>query len=539
MSTVSDIADEYVERSAALDPAMATAAGIAGYDAELTDWSPVGIDARADLERQTLAALDRAPVEDDRDRITADVLRERLLVSLDAHDADEDLRALRPIGSPVDAARMVFDLMPRETEDDWATITARLDQVPRALAGFTEALRLGLDRGKPAARRQALACAAQARAWSEGFFASLAASYHGAAAAALTDAATRAASAYRELASFLTDEYAPAASEVDGVGSERYRTWARASLGETIDIGDTYRWGIEELARIEGEMAVAAGRVLPGATIREAFDYLETEPSLGIEGEEPFREWLQALMDATIESLDGTVFDISPSIRRVEAMIAPPGGAAAMYYTAPSEDLSRPGRTWYPTLGRTWFPLWGEASTAYHEGVPGHHLQVASLRLEEGLSRYQRNMFVSGHGEGWALYAERLMDELGYFQQPHFYLGYLRAQAFRAMRVVVDIGVHTDQVPPPGAGRRWTYETALAFVLEHGWEPEAFLHSEVDRYLGWPAQAISYKVGERVWLGLRADARRSDPSFDLTTWHRRALALGPMGLDQLRHELAV
>jgi uncharacterized protein (DUF885 family) len=278
VSAVSDIADGYVERSAALDPAMATAAGIAGYDAELTDWSPVGIDARADLERQTLTALDRAPVEDDRDRITADVLRERLLVSLDAHAADEDLRALRPIGSPVDAARMVFDLMSRETEDDWATIRARLDQVPRALAGFTESLRLGLDRGKPAARRQALACAAQARAWSEGFFASFPASYHGPASGALTDAAARAASAYRELASFLTHEYAPAASEVDGVGPERYKTWARGSLGETIDIGDTYRWGIEELARIEGEMAVAAGRVVPGATIREAFDYLESEP---------------------------------------------------------------------------------------------------------------------------------------------------------------------------------------------------------------------------------------------------------------------
>ncbi|HVM67798.1 MAG TPA: DUF885 domain-containing protein, partial [Acidimicrobiales bacterium] len=356
--------------------------------------------------------------------------------------------------------------------------------------------------------------------------------------ARLADAAARAAAAYGALAVFLTDEYAPAASTQDAVGPDRYALAARESLGAEIDVAETYRWGIEELGRLERELAAAAQRVLPGASVQDAFTHLNTAPSLGIEGAEPFRHWLQDLMDATVESLDGSAFDIPAPLQRVEAMLAPPGGAAAMYYTAPSEDLSRPGRTWYPTLGRTWFPLWGEVSVAYHEGVPGHHLQVGGLRAEPGLTRYQRTTFLSGHGEGWALYAERLMHELGYLEQPHYYLGYLRAQAFRAMRVVVDIGAHTGQRPPPGAGGAWTYATVLAFVLAHGWMPEPLLRSEVDRYLGWPGQAISYKVGERVWLECREAAARQ-PGFDLPAWHQRALSLGPLGLDQLRRELAV
>ena len=146
---------------------------------------------------------------------------------------------------------------------------------------------------------------------------------------------------------------------------------------------------------------------------------------------------------------------MAPSdIKRVEAMIAPRGGAAAMYYTRPSEDLKRPGRTWYPTLGKTRFPLWGEVSTAYHEGVPGHHLQLAQfVYLAKTLSRFQRvAASVPGISEGWALYAERLMGELGYFDNPDYELGMLRAQAFRAMRVIVDIGGHLQLEIPRQRG---------------------------------------------------------------------------------------
>ncbi|HJN92418.1 MAG TPA: DUF885 domain-containing protein, partial [Dehalococcoidia bacterium] len=246
----------------------------------------------------------------------------------------------------------------------------------------------------------------------------------------------------------------------------------------------------------------------------------------------------------TIASFDGVHFDIPEPVKTIEAMIAPPGGALAMYYTGPSEDFSRPGRTWYPTGGKTRFPLWSEVSVAYHEGVPGHHLQIAQVRyLGESLSRYQRLLAgTSGYVEGWALYAERLMGELGYLENPDYYMGLLSSQALRAVRVVIDIGMHLElDIPerePHHRGETWTPELALPFLIERSFFPEKMLASEVDRYLGFPGQAISYKVGERVWLAARDAARhRAGDEFDLKAWHTRALNLGPMGLAQMEREM--
>jgi uncharacterized protein (DUF885 family) len=169
---------------------------------------------------------------------------------------------------------------------------------------------------------------------------------------------------------------------------------------------------------------------------------------------------------------------------------------------------------------------------------------VAQVRFRsDRLNRFQRlASFTSGHGEGWALYAERLMDELGYLENPAFELGMLSAQAMRAVRVVVDIGMHLELAIPAGEryhpGERWTPELALPFVIERSCFPADFMASEVDRYLGLPGQAISYKVGERVWLDARRDAAaRHGAAFNLKDFHRYALDLGGMGLDQLTREL--
>ncbi|MGA1419452.1 MAG: DUF885 domain-containing protein, partial [Ilumatobacteraceae bacterium] len=219
-------------------------------------------------------------------------------------------------------------------------------------------------------------------------------------------------------------------------------------------------------------------------------------------------------------------------------------GAAAQYYMPPSEDLTRAGSTWYPANGRTRFPLWSEPTTAYHEGVPGHHLQIGTAIVNrEKLSRFQRNEFVSGHGEGWALYAERLMDEFGFLNRPEYRLGFLYAQAFRAARVVVDIGMHCEKKIPKDwgshAGETWNPELALEFLSARSSNDEAFNKSEIDRYLGWPAQAISYKLGERVWLRLRDEAKaKHGASFDLRAWHTYALDLGNLGLELFTQEMA-
>jgi uncharacterized protein (DUF885 family) len=408
-----------------------------------------------------------------------------------------------------------------------------------------------LQRKVVAARRQALSCASQAESWAgsddgRGYFGRMVAGYGGTDAQLTRDLAATAAEAdasYGELAVFLHESYAPMASEVDAVGRERYALGSRECNGLAVDPEATYAWGFEELHRVEAEMAAAADELRPGAGVAEAIELLESDPERSIEGAEAFREWNQAFLDETIAVLDGTHFDIAEPVKRVQAMLAPPGGAAAMYYTGPSKDFSRPGRTWYPTMGRTRFPLWVEASTAYHEGAPGHHLQIATIRwLGDRLPPFQQEIGTSGQTEGWALYAERLMGELGFLDDPGYRLGMLAAHAFRAARVVVDIGLHHGFSIPAGESyhpsEQWTPELAVPFMGRASGRTPEFAASEVDRYLGWPGQAISYKVGERAWLETREAARRRLGSgFDLKEFHRQAFELGLVGLTELRREL--
>jgi hypothetical protein len=376
-------------------------------------------------------------------------------------------------------------------------------------------------------------------------FVESAASVKGAPIERLREVAKDASRALGETSDYLINEYAPLADLRDGVGPDRHALARRRFMGMSVEAKDAYEWGWGEVRRIDTEMARVAQQIQPGATLDEVRHLLDTDPARSIHGEEGLRDWLQQLMDEAMDFLiSNNHFEIPQSIRRVEAMISPPGGAAAMYYTGPSEDLSRPGRTWYPTNGRTVFPRWSEPTTAYHEGVPGHHLQVAIATINsEKLSRFQRNTFVSGHGEGWALYAERLMDEFGFLANPEYRLGYLYAQAFRAARVVIDIGIHCGFAIPQDsgwhAGESWTPELMLEFLSARSSSDDEFNRSEINRYLGWPGQAISYKLGERVWLDLRDDAKKKHGgSFDLRKWHAHGLDLGNLGLDLLKSEMA-
>ena len=552
-SPVYSLSDDYINKVAELDPAAATYMGIAGHDHEMTDFSPAGHDARANNDRQTLAHLNALDSSASSDRLAAGVLRESLEISGAEYDANEHLVSIRVLAGDVDAARAIFDLMPTDTAEQWSVIAERMSKVPQAFAGMRESWKLGLDRGVKAQRRQVLASSEQLATWAgrkdaPAFFeqfAESAAAVPGAPLEQLRKAAKNASQALGETADFLTNDYAPQADVRDGVGPERHALARRRFMGMKVEARDAYEWGWAEVQRIDAEMERVAKEILPGATLAEVRHFLDTDPSRSIQGEGALRDWLQELMDDAMSFLiDNNHFSIPDSIRTVEAMISPPGGAAAMYYTGPSEDLSRPGRTWYPTNGRTVFPRWSEPTTAYHEGVPGHHLQVAIATINsEKLSRFQRNTFVSGHGEGWALYAERLMDEFGFLENPEYRLGYLYAQAFRAARIVIDTGIHCGFAIPQSSswhpGEQWTPELMFEFLSAHSSSDDEFNRSEINRYLGWPGQAISYKLGERVWLDLRDDAKKKyGAEFDLRKWHAHALDLGNLGLDLLKSEMA-
>ena len=510
MTRIAEIADDFVERFCALNPIAATALGVPGHDAEWGDFSPLGSERGAALAQETIASLEGAEVEDDRDRIARDALLERLRSQLELHEAGEEFRALNILASPLQRIRGVFDLMPRDSEEAWRKISARLHALPEALAQYRATLNEGIERGLTSTQRQARECALQAEVWSgqrEGqpaYFSMAIAAFDQAGAPGgeslrreLEQGAQAAIDAYADAGRWLSEHYVPRAEEHDPSGPDRYRLALSLFLGTEIDLDETYAWGWSELSRIEREFAETAERIQPGASLDAVIELLETDPECAIEGVDEFRRWMQELQDRTMAELNGTHFDIPEPVQRIEALIAPPGGPLAMYYTGPSEDFSRPGRTWYPTGGKTRFPTWGEVAIAYHEGVPGHHLQIGMTRyLKNVLTRPQRLMMTgtSGYSEGWGLYAERLMAELGYLEDPASYLGLLRSQALRSARVVVDIGLHLEKTIPDDdafhPGETWTPELAHKFLVTRSRWPADFLASEVTRYLGVPAQAI-------------------------------------------------
>jgi uncharacterized protein (DUF885 family) len=559
-TTPRQVADRYVEAVSDLDPIIGTMLGNRPGDDRLPDPGPEGIEADAELARGTLAELDRVLAEDpalDEDpveRRCARLLRERLSAELAVHEAGESYRSLSNLFSPIHTIRQVFSLMPAAGEDDWAVIGRRLARVPEAYRGYRAALEEGARRGLFVAPRQVSTVVGQLGEWLDGpYFAGFVASGPDALRGELDAAARAADGAVAEIRDFLRDTYLPKAQGTpDAVGRERYalaaRRWNGSDLGDGDRLEEAYRWGWAEHQRILAEQRIEAEKVLPGATPIEAMRWLD-ENGPAVDGVEAIRQRLQAMMDEAMDALDGTHFDLAPPVRRVEAMIAPPGSAAAPYYTRPSHDLSRPGRTWLPTLGRERFPLWDLVSTWYHEGVPGHHLQLAQWAYVSGrLSTYQTSLgSVGANVEGWALYAERLMDELGFLTDAGARLGYLDAQQMRAVRVVVDIGMHLGLPIPDDAegavaghrGKPWTPELARAFFGENSGRDAAFLDSELVRYLGIPGQAISYKLGERAWLAGREGARQArGADFDLKGWHMAALSQGSLGLDDLTAELA-
>jgi uncharacterized protein (DUF885 family) len=550
--TIDQISNDLVRHYAALSPLMAVYLGLPS-ERLLDDLSPDGLADQAQLAKSTLAAAAQQPFDTERERVAADVLSERLQLSVDRYEAGDFHSALNVIASPVQDLRMLFDLLPKESDDHYADVAARMRALPEAFAGYKESLRAGVRRGRVSAVRQVDKCAEQCDIYAgvasgEGYFSALSAASgcSGALAEELAAAAEVADAAYAHLATFLRTELRASAPEKDAVGYDVYSRASRDFLGATVDLEETYHWGWKEFLGLEAELNDVCARIRPGTSPREVADQLDEDPRYQVSGTDRLQRWMQDLSDNAVVELGRTHFDIPEAIRTLDCKIAPPGGTVGAYYTGPSDDLSRPGAMWWSVeQGREVFSTWREVTTVYHEGVPGHHLQIATaVHQRESLNDFQRLLAgTSGHAEGWALYAERLMRELGYLDDDPILLGMLDAQLFRAARVVVDIGMHLEFEIPAGTGfhegERWTPELGLEFMLTRTVSDPKHVADEIDRYLGWPAQAPSYKVGERVWIDGRDAARaRHGDDFDPKAFHAKALQFGGMGLDPLAGLLA-
>jgi uncharacterized protein (DUF885 family) len=541
------IAERWVDTVVELEPVLGTYIGRTEVNDRFGDLSPAGHERYVSAVRSVLAELEGATPADEVDEVTKTDLANELRLSIASSEAGLQLRDLNVIDSPSQHIREVFDLMPTETEDDWAVVSKRLSAVEEAVNGYIVTLREGMRQGVVPARRQVLEVLAQARTNSgpDSFFTTFATSAEATARVGealhrdLGRAAETASEAYTKLAQFLENELAPVAGEQDAVGRELYALQSRRFLGATIDLDETYEWGIEELGRMVREQEAIADEIKPGASVLEAIAFLDEDPSRKLHGTEALRVWMQETSDRAVAELGATHFDIPEEVRAIECMIAPTheGG---IYYTGPTDDFSRPGRMWWSVPeGVTEFDTWRELTTVYHEGVPGHHLQIGQAVVNRAkLNTWRRQLAgTSGHAEGWALYAERLMEELGYLDDPADRLGMLDGQRMRAARVVLDIGVHLQKPRLDGQGV-WDAGYALEFMRQNVNMDDAFIRFEVNRYLGWPGQAPSYKVGQRIWEEVRDTLRaREKEAFSSKEFHRRALDLGGVGLDTLRSAL--
>jgi uncharacterized protein (DUF885 family) len=541
------LASDYVDDLCSLDPVLCTQLGIPGSDG---DWGEsfgiAGVAASLALaERYRRLVQPLLEDADYRQGLTARVMLASFDEAKTAFDAGDHLRDLRHMASPLHQIRLIFDVMAVDTPQGRADVRRRLETVRVPLDDYRRMLETGLEQREVVALRQVRSVIDQTRRMERdpASLDAIVARVTGAGGdiGETAMAAESARSAFGEFGDWLETRYLPHASDVDAVGREVYERAADRLVGMPVDPDEAYEWGWEEFGRLLDEMGRLAESIIPGAGVDAAKQYLETDPAVTVEGTDALLEFVSKTLDEASAELAGAHFDVPDVIRPLTVQLAPPGGPLGVYYRRPSEDFSRPGGVWYSIGDQNLFPLYQHVSTAYHEGFPGHHLQIATaMYRSEEISRFQRLLtWCPGYGEGWGMYAEVLMGELGYLENPHHRFGMLAKQMYRTARVLVDIGLHLglrlDEASPIAPGSRWDFEIAVEFVTVYGFRTPAQAHDEVLRYLGWPGQAIAYKLGERELLEIRADTRkRLGDRFDLREFHAAVLDHGTMRLDVLR-----
>ncbi|MGV4416207.1 DUF885 domain-containing protein [Trueperella pyogenes] len=551
-TSIDQLSNQYVTSLLDCTPELVTALGRGSADeGDFSDYSPEGLGQMNDLHLATLRQLAALEPADDVDRITKAALTASLESEIEDYERGE-VGDINVIASPLQGIQEIYDNMAQESAADWELIARRLSNTPKALRGWQETLKLRAQSGPPTAAKQIELAIDQAehKAGPSSPLADLAVRGGGAhpqLAQLLEDAAASARAAYGELAAFLREEILPHGAASEAFGRERYEPRIRAATGARLDLDETYDWGLAELARIVAEQEMIVRDLYgDGVSIPAALDRLNADPAYQVRGKDALKAWMQETSDRALDDLHGAHFDIPDPLRKLECMIAP-SGTGAIYYTGPSDDFSRGGRMWWSVPdGTDVFHTWQEKTTVYHEGVPGHHLQLGmATYVKDSLNDWRRNLsWNSGHGEGWALYAEGLMAELGYHDDPADYMGVLDSERLRATRVVLDIGFHLGKPSPRGyehISPVWTRAVAWQFLQDNVAMDRSFLAFELNRYLGWAGQAPSYKVGHRIWKQLRADAEARaharGEDFSLKDWHMRALQIGSVGLDVLRDAL--
>jgi uncharacterized protein (DUF885 family) len=318
----------------------------------------------------------------------------------------------------------------------------------------------------------------------------------------------------------------PGMRHVQG-GLDAYRMQVRRHTSLDLDPEAVHRTGLEEIARIDGELAALAGRVTGAASLREALAGLRTDPGLHFRtGDEVFETAARSLARA-LEATPAWFGRLPEAPCEVVRMGAHEQEHSTIaYYRQPAADGSRPGQYYINTSHPETRPRYEAEVLAFHEAVPGHHLQIAIAQELEALPAFRRHLGPTAYIEGWGLYIERLAEEMGLYSGDLDRIGVLSYDAWRASRLVVDTGMHA---------LGWSRDRAVAFMLEHTALAPNNIENEVDRYISLPAQALAYKTGQLELLRLRAGAEaRLGAAFDIRGFHDLVLGDGALPLGTLR-----
>ena len=340
--------------------------------------------------------------------------------------------------------------------------------------------------------------------------------------------------AYTEFAAFVRDEYAPKGRTDVGVwalpdGRERYAWLAKQSTTTNLTPEEIHQIGLREVARIEGEM-LAIARQLGFSDLKSFNASLETNPEVKVHSGEQILEAYRKYTDQMYAKLP-QLFGRLPKAKM--EVVATPAfrekNASSAEYSTGSPDGSRPGRVYVNTYEAETRKTLSQESTAYHEGVPGHHMQLSIQQELTDLPPFRQQGGETAFVEGWALYSERLGKEVGFYQNPYNDYGRLNDEMLRAIRLVVDTGLHS---------KKWTREDVVKYFRDHSAIDEVEIQSETDRYIVWPGQALAYKIGQLRILELRERAQRElGAQFDIRRFHDEVLSAGALPMSQLEERI--
>jgi uncharacterized protein (DUF885 family) len=532
--------EEWYQADLESHPEQATEYGDYRYNERLDGRSLAALSAEHANDQHFLTRLKAIATTgfSEQDAMSHEVLLRTLQQRIDNYDFKEyEMPVSQMSGPHVDLADLPL-AVPFESVKQYEDYIARLHQIPRAFAETEEVLRAGMKDGLMPVRFLLEKVPAQCDGVVEAdpflmptqqFPAGISQDDQERLTRAITDAVTNEVlPAYRAFGTFIDTEYAPhgrntlAVTSLPG-GEERYLNDIRSrTTVSTLTPDQIHRIGLREIDRIEADMLVIAHRegLADLASYRES---LKTNPKYRPVSADQILEDFRKYIAQTQSKLPEWFGYIPGSPVTVEAI--PDFQAMATHYETGTPDGQRPGRVVVATSDFANRSLINDEAVAYHEGIPGHHMQQSVAQQMTGLPKFRQHVSNSGYIEGWALYAEQLGKEMGFYQDPASDYGRLSSELFRAVRLVVDTGIHS---------KGWNRNQVVEFMRKSGAIDEPGLQSETDRYIAWPAQALAYKLGQLKFLELRDRARvQLGARFDIRSFHDEMLNGGVLPLDLL------